>query len=175
MQVRIEHQTLTPALEYLAGRLKDLEAASTVIVCIGNDLKGDDAAGPLLYEALRGRVAAQLINAATVPENYIQTIIRKAPRAVIVVDAADFNAPPGEIAVLDPADIKGPTTSTHILCPATFINMIRAEIAIDTLFIAIQPKSTQLAQPPGPQVAAAIQSLAAVILTALGVNIPPGD
>jgi len=170
MQVRTEHQTLTVSLEPLAHRLKSIDPLSTLIVCIGNDLKGDDAAGPLLYEALRGRLKTPLFNAAAVPENYVQTVIRRAPRTLILVDAADFNAPPGAMAVLDPADFRSPMPSTHLGSPATFINFIRRQIPVDILFIGIQPKSTGFARPPCPEVAAAVRALADLLVAACGLE-----
>ena len=81
--------------------LEHCRGVRTVIVCIGNRLKGDDAAGSILYDRLAGRISANLIDAATVPENYIQTIIRKEPRSIIVVDAVDFGQPPGAVGLFE--------------------------------------------------------------------------
>jgi len=159
---------VTASLEHLAHRLRSVDPCSTLIICIGNDLKGDDAAGPLLYEALRGRIKTPLFNAAAVPENYIQTVIRRAPRTLILVDAADFNAPPGAVAILDPADLRNSTPSTHVGSPAMFINVIRGRIPVEVLFIGIQPKSTGFAEPPCSEVVAAVGSLADFFVAELG-------
>ncbi len=162
-------------LEDVRKRIEHLSPAETLIVCMGNDLKADDAAGPLLYGALHGRITVPLLNTATVPENYIRTIIRKSPRTLIVVDAVDFNSPAGTIALFESADIKSPTTSTHVLSPSTFVDMIAAEIPIEAFFIAIQPGSTRLGHPAGPEVVNAIQSLANLLCEIFPVSTTPAD
>jgi len=61
----------------LFEQLNKLRGSKTVIVGMGNVLKGDDGAGPLICQQLNGKVCAELIDAGTVPENYIQTIKKK--------------------------------------------------------------------------------------------------
>jgi len=74
-------------------QLDKLRGSSVIIVCVGNILKGDDAVGPLVCEQLhRLKISAHLIDAGTVPENYIQPIIKKAPQNLLLVDAIDFGA-----------------------------------------------------------------------------------
>ena len=78
--------------QHLFEKLNKLRGSSTVIVGIGNTLKGDDGAGPLICEQLNAKVCAEVIDAGTVPENYIQKIIKKAPQNLLVIDAIDFGA-----------------------------------------------------------------------------------
>ncbi|MHC4292856.1 MAG: hypothetical protein ACYSTX_01070, partial [Planctomycetota bacterium] len=59
--------------------LKALTDTNTLFIGIGQVLKGDDAIGPLLVEKLKGKISADIIEAGTVPENYIQPIVKKAP------------------------------------------------------------------------------------------------
>ncbi|MHC4364602.1 MAG: hypothetical protein ACYSTJ_03955 [Planctomycetota bacterium] len=64
--------------ENVLAQLKKLRGPKTVIVGIGNILKGDDGVGPLICQQLRGNeICAELIDAGTVPENYIQPIVHK--------------------------------------------------------------------------------------------------
>ena len=77
----------------LFEQLNKLHDPATIILGIGNMLKGDDWAGPLVCEQLAtAKISAELIDAGTVPENYIQRIIKKAPRTLLVIDAIDFGA-----------------------------------------------------------------------------------
>ncbi len=69
----------------LSEQLNKLRNSATVIIGIGNTLKGDDGAGPLVCEQLSGKVCAELIDAGTVPENYIQTIIKKLRRICLLL------------------------------------------------------------------------------------------
>ena len=76
-------------------QLSKFRKSKVLILGIGNPLKADDAAGPLVCEKISGRVKADVIDAGTVPENYIGSIIKKAPENILIIDAIDFDAKPG--------------------------------------------------------------------------------
>jgi hydrogenase maturation protease HycI len=131
-----------------------------VIVGIGNILKGDDAAGPVVCEQLRqANVSAHVIDAGTVPENYIQTIIKKAPKSLLLIDAIDFGAESGTINIFEAEQLSSLVISTHTLSPRIFIDMIRQSIELNVYCIGIQPAQTQLGRPVSEQVDRAIQKL----------------
>jgi hydrogenase 3 maturation protease len=149
--------------QLLFEKLNKLRNSSTVIVGIGNTLKGDDGAGPLVCEQLRGKVCAEVIDAGTVPENYIQTIIKKAPQNLLVIDAIDFGAPAGTFKIFKPEQLDSFAFSTHTLSPRLFVDMVCKEIRVDVSFIGIQPAQTQLGQPQSEHVKEAIQRLAGIL------------
>ena len=140
-------------------QLNKLRGSKAVIVGIGNTLKGDDGVGPLLCQQLEGKTCAELIDAATVPENYIQTIIKKAPQNLLVIDAIDFGASAGTISIFRPERLNSIVISTHTLSPRLFVDMITEAIEVNVYFVGIQPAQTQLGQPVCPQVNEAIQQL----------------
>ena len=143
----------------LSEQLNKLRNSSTVIVGIGNTLKGDDGAGPLVCEQLSGKVCAELIDAGTVPENYIQTIIKKAPQNLLIIDAIDFGASAGTINIFKPEQLNSLVLSTHTLSPRLFVDMVCQEIKVDVYFVGIQPAQIQLGQPQSAQVSQTIQWL----------------
>lgn len=146
--------------EQLFEQLNKLHGSKTVIVGIGNILKGDDGVGPMVCQQLRhAKVCAELIDAGTVPENYIQPIIKKAPQNLIIIDAIDFGASPGTISVFKPEQLNSSALSTHALSPRLFIDVICQEISVDIYIVGIQPEQTQLGQPLSAQVSKAVQSL----------------
>jgi len=146
--------------EQLFEQLNKLRDSITVIVGIGNELKGDDGAGPLVCQQLQGtRISAEVIEAGTVPENYIQTIIKKAPQNLLIIDAIDFGCPPGTIKIFKPDQLDSLVLSTHTLSPRLFVDMICRSIEVDVYFIGIQPAQTQLGQSVTPQVHHAIKQL----------------
>ena len=71
----------------------------TTVVCLGNDMRGDDGAGPAVAERLRARGVPAVIEA---PENLIHLF--EECDDVVVVDAIATGAPPGTIHRLDAAD-----------------------------------------------------------------------
>jgi len=145
--------------EQLFDQLNKLRTSMTLIVGIGNTLKADDGVGPLICQQLAGKVSAELINAGTVPENYIQPIIRKTPQNLLVIDAIDFGGSAGEIRIFKPSQLNSIIISTHTLSPDLFVNMIRREIKVDVYFIGIQPAQTQLGQSVSPPVSQAAKRL----------------
>lgn len=149
--------------QLLFEKLNKLRDSSTVIIGIGNTLKGDDGAGPLVCGQLRGKVCAEVIDAGTVPENYIQTIINKAPQNLLIIDAIDFGAPAGTINIFKPEQLDSFVLSTHTLSPRLFVDLVCKEIKVDVNFIGIQPAQMQLGQPLSEQVKEAIQRLAGVL------------
>jgi len=149
----------------LLQQLNILRDSATVIVGIGNILKGDDGAGPLVCEQLKhANICANLIDAGTVPENYIQPIVKKAPQNLIVIDAIDFGAPPGTIRIFEPEQLNSHVISTHSLSPRLFVDMVCQDISIDVYFVGIQPAHLQLGQSISQQVSLAIEQLSQALV-----------
>jgi len=144
----------------LFEQLKKFRGSRTLIVGIGSVLKGDDGVGPLVCEQLgHAKISAELIDAGTVPENYIQPIIKKAPQNLLVIDAINFGASPGTIRIFEPDELQSQTISTHTLTPRIFVDMVCQNIKLDVYFVGIQPAQIQLGQSISPQVSQAIQQL----------------
>jgi hydrogenase 3 maturation protease len=143
------------------GRFRD---SATVILGIGNILKGDDGAGPVICQKLKDRnIGAEVIDGGTVPENYIHPIIRKAPENLLVIDAIDFGGPPGTIKLLEPEQLSSRAISTHCLSPHLFVDMIRRSASVDVCFIGIQPSQVKLGEAISSQVDDAINKLSEVL------------
>ena len=105
------------------------------------------------------KISAHVIDAGTVPENYIQPIIKKAPQNLLLIDAVDFGASPGTINVFKSEQLSSLAISTHTLSPRLFIDMIRQNIELEVYFVGIQPAQTQLGQQVSEKVNQAIQLL----------------
>jgi hydrogenase 3 maturation protease len=151
--------------EQLFEQLNKLRGSKTVIVGIGNTLKGDDGVGPLVCQQLRhAKVCAELIDAGTVPENYIQRIIKKTPQNLLIIDAIDFHATPGTIEIFKPEQLNSFVFSTHTLSPRLFAEMVTRNIKVDVCFVGIQPAHTRLGDSMSPQVCQAAQQLAKMLI-----------
>jgi len=145
-------------------QLNELRGTKTVIVGIGNTLKGDDGAGPLVCEKLqKAKVSADVIDAGTVPENYIQPIIKKAPQNLLVIDAIDFSASAGTMNIFRPQQLNSLIISTHTLSPRLFVDMVTQAIDVNVYFIGIQPAQTKLAEAVSEQVNNAVERLVRIL------------
>jgi len=150
--------------QQLLQQLQKLRGQNTLIVGIGNTLKGDDGAGPLICQMLqRSQIGAEVIDAGTVPENYIQVIVKKAPANLLVIDAMDFGATAGMIELFKPEQLSSTVSSTHTLSPRLFVDMLSRQIAVDVFFIGIQPAQTQLGQSVSVLVKQAMQRLLRIL------------
>lgn len=81
-----------------------------LILGIGNELKGDDRAGPYIVSKLKTK---NKINCGEVPENFIGKIKKINPEVIVIIDAVDFEAKTGEIVIDELKDFSEPTLSTH--------------------------------------------------------------
>ena len=147
----------------LREQLEKCHGSRTVILGIGNTLKGDDGAGPGLCDRLAGRTSVDAVDAGTVPENYVGPLVKKAPQNLLIVDAVDFGAPPGTIRILAPDELSGLSGSTHSPSPRLFIDLVREDIPVEVFFIGIQPAQTELGRPFSPEVERAVDVLADVL------------
>ena len=148
----------------LLQQLSIFQDSATVILGIGNTLKGDDGAGPLVCQKLKEvEICADVIDAGTVPENYIQRIIGKTPQNLLVIDAIDYGDTPGTIRLFKPDQLSSHAISTHSLSPRLFVDMICQNINVDVYFVGIQPARVQFGQPVSPQVERAIEEVSHLI------------
>jgi hydrogenase 3 maturation protease len=144
----------------LFEQLSKLRGYIALVIGIGNVLKGDDGAGPLVCEKLQqAGVRAEIIDAGTVPENYIQRIIKKAPQNLLIIDAIDFQAPAGTVRIFKPEQLNSTVISTHTLSPRLFAEMVSRNIKVDVYFVGIQPADTRLGDSMSPQVCQAVHQL----------------
>jgi len=149
--------------EELFEQLNKLHGSKTIILGIGNTLKGDDGAGPVVCERIAGKVCVEVIDAATVPENYIQSIIKKAPQNLVIIDAVDFGSLPGTIKLFETEKLSSLVISTHTLSPRLFIDMICKEAQVAVYFIGIQPAQVGLGQALSAQINDAVDRLCNIL------------
>lgn len=125
-------------------------------------MRGDDGFGPELVSRIQGLPLAA-IDAGTAPENYLGKVAGFRPNLVLVADAADIGAEPGEAAILgrDEIDQAG-GFSTHTMSPVLFMTRLEDLCGARTLMLAVQPVSTAFGQGLSPEVESCLEKLVAV-------------
>jgi hydrogenase 3 maturation protease len=121
--------------------LSSLLNGKTVIVGIGNPLRGDDGFGPHLVELLRNTVKAVCIDAGTAPESYIGKIIKEDPDTVLIVDAVHLGLEPGEFRVMEGSEILQSGFTTHDLSPRMFMDHLEQRTRARIYMLGVQPQS----------------------------------
>lgn len=152
----------------LKTRIGQVPPGRIVFVGVGNRYRGDDAIGPVIIDLLTGKVP-HAIDAGPSPENVTGAIKRLKPRAIVVIDALIFgDLPPGEPAIVEIVDIRHIGESTHTLSLDVVMEYLKAETGADVFMIGVQPASVREDEALSPGVEAAIGSVVADILRALG-------
>ncbi|MCM8796738.1 MAG: hydrogenase 3 maturation endopeptidase HyCI [Candidatus Omnitrophica bacterium] len=143
-------------LEHLKLHLK----RKTVILGIGNVMRGDDGVGSLLCSRIKTKVSHIVYDAGANPENYLGKIIKDKPETVVIVDAVDFGADAGQIREIEADEIE--TTNffyTHNSSIALVINYLQKNLHTDIILLAIQPKNISFTDKLSPQVSRALETL----------------
>ena len=147
----------------ICEQLKKIRGRNTLVVGIGNTLKGDDGAGCIVCQQLKDTVPERVIDAGTVPENYIGPIIERRPEVLVVVDAIDFGGSAGAVKVFAPRELSSAAISTHALSPRLFVDVICKSIATEVWFVGIQPGQTALGEGLSGQVEEAVGMVAGIL------------
>ncbi len=142
-----------------------VEGKKLLILGIGNRLRGDDGLGPRLIDRLRGKVSIPLIDAGDVPENYLGPIEAAHADLVLVVDAADLRATPGDLAMLDLDQLAGSSVSTHTVNLKLLFTVIPKQNRPEVLVLAIQPETTEFGKGLSPAVDTALDGIESLLLS----------
>ena len=118
-----------------------MELRELLSVGMGQELRGDDAAGVLVADHLARLLVNQpdrlVINGGAAPENFTGPLRRFSPALVILVDAAQMGGQPGEIRWIEADQLDGFTGSTHTLPPKVLASFLKAEIGCQVELIKI--------------------------------------
>ena len=137
-----------------------------IILTVGNNMMGDDGAGPMLARLLPEQAAPgwQVIDGGSAPENAAHEIAAAAPARVLVVDAADMGLAPGEMRLIDDAAIVEMfIVTTHDLPLSFLIERLRENVA-EVLFLGIQPDLVAFGFPMSEAVRQAVTTLHGLLL-----------
>lgn len=124
---------------------------------IGNPRHGDDALGPVFARAFR-HPRWRCVNVSTVPENYTGLVRDLRPPLLVLLDAADLDAPPGAIRRLDPRSIVAGDFGTHagsLGLLAGYLSGYAGQVVI----LGIQPAHTTPGTRLSPPVREALKTL----------------
>jgi hydrogenase 3 maturation protease len=117
--------------------------------------------------ALEGRVNAALLDVGEVPESYTGRILAAQADTMVLIDAADFGAAPGDVAVLETEDIAGGSLSTHQLPLDLFFRYLKENSQAAIFGLGIQPAQLTLGAPLSAAVASSVEALAQLLQSLL--------
>jgi hydrogenase 3 maturation protease len=133
------------------------------ILGVGQELKGDDAAGILLVRGLAKRLPKSenllLVEAGPAPENVTGQLRRFRPDLVILADIAWMELNAGEARWLSPEEAVGVSAFTHTLPLHVVSDYMADELGCEVRIFAIQPVQVDFATPITSQVSSAIKRI----------------
>jgi len=143
-------------VEHLIEHLDEVLTPSSAIICVGNELCGDDGAGVVVGRKLAGTVPWRVHETQTVPESFLMKIVADKPESVIMVDGLHFGASPGAIEIIEAGQVGGQGPSTHGPAPLAFLEILQMFHPCRQAVLGIQPESTEVGEGLSDPVAAAV-------------------
>jgi hydrogenase 3 maturation protease len=134
----------------------------TVVCGIGNRMRGDDAAGPMVIDELNKTLDDNnilLLDCEHFPESFIKRILDFRPEKIILVDTADFGEKPGTFRKIDIDSVKKQSLSTHRLPLTLLVNYLKSRIDFKLIFLGIQPKQRGFSNPVSGECKRAVKKL----------------
>jgi hydrogenase 3 maturation protease len=135
----------------------------TVIVGIGNSLRGDDGFGPALIEQIQGKVGFICIDAGSAPEKFLGVIVKEEPDTILFVDAADLDLEPGQYRILEPADILKCGLTTHDMSSRMLIEFLENQTRANILMLGVQPQHLLLGEAMSPSLTETLDEIQMLI------------
>jgi hydrogenase 3 maturation protease len=129
-----------------------------LVLTVGNAMMGDDAAGPLLAQAMQRLPLEnwEVLDGGSAPENILYKVREMAPEQILVVDAADMDLSPGEIRLVSADKLEDPfLMTTHTLSLFYLVQSLR-DIAAQVDLLGVQPRLVSFGYPLSPEVKQAI-------------------
>jgi hydrogenase 3 maturation protease len=144
-----------------------------VVFTVGNNMRGDDGAGPLLAELLEASPAPgwTLVDGEASPENHTHRVRALAPDRVLIVDAADMELAPGEVRLLDEDCVAEHFLVTTHAIPLNFLIASLKETVPEIIFLGIQPKDTIFCNPLSQNVRSAVEKIHRRLLRGEGCDL----
>ena len=167
--------SLTQILSPGMGSSKS-ELLRVAIVGIGNEFNGDDAAGVLVARKLSIRECAVdtnhvlVIEAGQAPENITAELRRFGPQIVLLIDAAQVNAEPGEVIWIPWETTSGMSASSHSLPLSMLARYLTLEFACTVHLLGIQPTQNETNGSVSLAVRAAVDDICQTLCQALFVS-----
>jgi hydrogenase 3 maturation protease len=170
---------LTPLLTLKQG-LSQGNLPRVAIVGIGNEFNGDDAAGVLVARKLGARECCVdaghvlVIEAGQAPENITGDLRHFQPQMVLLIDAAQMEAAPGDIAWIPWETSSGMSASSHSLPLSMLARYLTLEFACTVHLLGIQPAHNESNSEMSPAVMAAVDEICQTLCEAFFVA-PEGE
>ena len=172
LKPRYHHYTLSHFFAFpkfsmlsLANHLTQFSRETTAYVGIGNRLRGDDACGPMIIDAIAQQISSPCFDVGCAPENFLEKILLVKPECVVLIDAVNMNSHIGKIELYTPDKLKNiGDISTHALSLQMTSDYLTNRRPLTIFLIGIQPETTALGAQMSPPVLTAVAECSRAII-----------
>jgi hydrogenase 3 maturation protease len=144
--------------------LNHILSMKPAIIGIGNELRGDDAAGILLVQKIQNSGYQNSIIVYSTPENYLNKIAKIRCDARLWIDVINWGARPGAYKIFDVDEIGQYAISTHNFSPIVLVDYLNSLRYIPNYFLGIQPQKMGLGDKISTPVRDTITKIATFII-----------
>jgi hydrogenase maturation protease len=156
-------EPITKLEEFMREQLE--RSVKHLIICMGNEIRGDDAVAIKLGIELNELMDNVMI-VHNVPGNFTGKIVKYHADLLIFIDAVDIDGlEPGTISQIPRDNIASSgSMTTHYQEFGDFMNIIEHELEheLNVIFLGIQVKDIELMQPLSSEVESSMNKLLAV-------------
>jgi hydrogenase maturation protease len=138
-----------------------LKRSPLVILGAGSTLRGDDGWAYYFLEKLKGVVSPRifLLWGETTPENLLRSIEKIKPQEVLILDAGEFPASPGEFQIFSPDELPPEPLFSHRFPLKILAEEISRRVSAEVHFLLLKPEQIELGMGLSPNVQSAIEKL----------------
>ncbi|RKY31649.1 MAG: hydrogenase maturation peptidase HycI [Candidatus Omnitrophota bacterium] len=159
-------------MDKLYKEIGEILKKRSVIVGIGDKLKGDDGAGVFLTEKLRDfeNDNLKIVIAEKNPENFLGDIKNFNPEVILFVDAVDLNSSPGDMKILNKEDLLFTGLTTHSFPLKLIFEYLENETNSKILLLGIQPKRISFCEGLSDEVKKSVEKILSFLISKMERN-----
>lgn len=146
--------------------LLDALDGKVVLAGVGRLGRGDDGAGCVLARLLQGSGGLTALDCGDRPEDFTYDVVLESPGTVLVADALDMGARPGDVSLLEAEDLPDSGMDTHRASLRTFMEYLELRTGARVLLVGIQPASLAGGVRLSPPVARTVANIARILCAA---------
>ena len=166
-----------PLTRLLASLKKADRPTRLAILGIGQETRGDDAAGVYLARLLEpfavGNPNLLVLDVGSAPENFTSGLRHFHPDLILMVDAAQMDMDAGDVRWLEWQDIENGLPATHTFSLGFIADFFHRELGSEVALIGIQPAQNEFAAPLSSVVSQAMQQFSKDLTTLLQAEQSP--
>jgi hydrogenase maturation protease len=138
---------------------------TSLIIGVGNVMRGDDGFGSEFIKTLSGKTAINLLDGGETPEDLSDRIIIMAPKKMVIADAVALGGMPGDAALLESDQLgKRIAVSTHNLSLLMFIKYLNEKLPeMDIKILGVQPRGIDFGKGLSTEIRKTIKTLEGIV------------